>query len=292
MKRILVAGCSGRLGHYVVEALKREGHFVRGLCPDFDVFPEVASQCDEAVSADLTKPDSIRNVCDSIDIVFSAAGASLDPKAIGDRSSYLSVDFRGNINLLDEAKRSNAQRFVYVSVFGAQNNRHLTYADAHEKFIDELKASGISYGVLRPTGFFGVFKEIFDMAAMGRAVQIGDGSAKTNPIHEADLAEACVEMMVGDDTERDIGGPEVLTRLRTTELAFEALGKPSKISDIPPTVFKIAGLLVRPINKRIHDLLDFGREVSLSEVVAPPYGSRKLADYYEELAANKQTSKK
>jgi len=288
MKRILVAGCSGRLGHFVAEALKREGHFVRGLCPDFKAFPDVAAQCNEAFSADLTKPESIKDVCDSIDIVISTAGASLDPKALGDRSSYFSVDYLGNVNLLEEAKQSNVQRFVYVSVFGAQNNRHLTYADAHERFVYELKISGISYGVMRPTGFFGVFKEIFDMAALGRAVQIGNGSARTNPIHEADLADACLEMMFGEDTERDIGGPEVLTRLRTTELAFEALGKPAKISDIPPTVFKIAGMLVRPINKRIHDLLDFGREVSLSEVVAPKYGSRKLADYYAELAKDRQ----
>ena len=132
MKRILVAGCSGRLGHYVVEALKR------GLCPNFYAFPEVSDQCDEAISADLTKVKSIRDVCESIDIVFSAAGASLDPKAIGDRSSYLSVDYLGNVNLLEEAKRSNVQRFVYVSVFGAQNYRLLTNADAHVRFVDDL----------------------------------------------------------------------------------------------------------------------------------------------------------
>ncbi|MGH1366862.1 MAG: SDR family oxidoreductase [Calditrichia bacterium] len=290
MKRILIAGCSGHLGRYVVAALRGDDYFQRGLCLDFNLIPEIAASCNESISADLTKPTTLKGVCDNIDIVFSSAGASLDPRALGDRSSYYSVDHIGNRNLLAEAQRAGVKRFVYVSVFGAQNSRHLQYADAHERFVDELKSSGMSYGILRPTGFFGIFNEIFDLAVAGRAIQIGNGSSLTNPIHEADLAEACIEAMFEQNNiERDIGGPEVLTRLQTSELAFEALGKPSKVISIPPALFKMAGLFVRPINPRIYNLLEFGREVSLSKVVAPMYGKRKLAEYYRELAVNRES---
>ncbi len=110
----------------------------------------------------------------------------------GDRKSFYEVDYEGNMNLLAEAKKAAVKRFVYVSLANAGNLRQTEYADAHEKFVDELRASGLKHTVVRPTGFFGFHLEILKFASKGRGLVIGSGDHSTNPIHEADVAAAYV----------------------------------------------------------------------------------------------------
>ncbi len=285
--KILLVGVSGRLGHHLQETLKQHHYHVRALTRDVHVLAAKGALVDEAVSADITIPDTLHGACKDIDIVFSSAGASLDVRALRDRQSYMAVDYQGNLNLLKEAKRAGIKKFVYVSVFNGQRQRQLEYSDAHERFCEALAKSGMDFTVIRPTGFFGIFDEMMGMAESGRGVVIGDGSARTNPIHEADLAEVCMQALDSNELEIEAGGPEILTRRRTVELAFEVLGKKPKIHSIPPALFKTAAAGIKPFNPRIHALLSFGSDVSLTDTIAPQRGSRRLEDYYRELAAKR-----
>jgi uncharacterized protein YbjT (DUF2867 family) len=75
-----------------------------------------------------------------------------------------------------------------VSVFNGPNLRHLDIVRAHEDFVDVLKASGLDYSVIRPTGFFSDMSEFYKMARRGRVYLLGRGNNRVNPIHGADLA--------------------------------------------------------------------------------------------------------
>lgn len=70
------------------------------------------------------------------------------------------------------------------------------------------------------------------MAARGRAILIGDGSAHTNPIDERDLSAICADAVLITDRDLPPGGPEVLSRRRIAEMAFEALNRKPRISSI------------------------------------------------------------
>ncbi len=283
MARVLLAGASGSLGQEVLRSLAERGHWVRTLSRG----PRSAAMLftGEHVRADLTRPDSLTGTCQGVDLVFSCAGSSMRLDDFRDRRRYLDVDFIGNRNLLKEAEREGTPRFVYVSLHGGEKLRHNGYADAHERFVDALYASPVSSLVIRPTGFFSFFLQILRMAKRGRGVVIGDGSARANPIHEADLGDFSVDHLESEREELSVGGPEVFSRRGIVELALRVAGRPERVRSVPEWVARAAATAARPLNPRLATLLAFGVEVSVTDVVAPAYGSRHLSDFFREAAA-------
>ena len=265
MKTILLAGATGHLGRLVAQELKAQelkaqGYTVQAIARQPSKLAEL--NLDKVIGADLTTSSSLQASCKDIDAVISCAGASMNVGNFSDKKSFCEVDYQGNLNLLNEAKKSSVQKFVYVSLAGAEGFRHVEYADAHEKFVDVLKTSGLAYSVVRPTGFFSFLLELLGFAKRGFGVSIGDGSCKTNPIHEADVARACVEALESSEAEITVGGPDVLTRKETSLLAFEALGKKPRLMTVSPAVFKGLIAPLKLSNKRIYALMDFGIAVS------------------------------
>jgi uncharacterized protein YbjT (DUF2867 family) len=280
--RVLVAGATGHLGHHVVQALARRGYRVRALArrPPAAPIPGVA----EVITGDLLRPSTLPPACAGVDAVFSCAGASLDPRRLSDRCSFTAVDYLGNRALLDAALAVGVGRFGYVSLFGGAELARTEYARAHERFAGDVAASGVAATVVRPTGFFHTFDEIFRTARGGRGLVIGSGDARTNPIHEADLAEACADALALGRAAVSIGGPETLTRAEIVRLALAAAGRPSRLTHVSPRLFTALATVTRPLHPRLAGLLEFGAAVSVIDAVAPPFGTRRLGDYFAELA--------
>lgn len=281
MARILIAGATGTLGRAAVRQLKERGDFVRGLgryVPTLRPLP-----LDETFEGDLTNPESLEGCCDGVDTVLSCAGASMRLDIWGDRISFSAVDFAGNRNLLAEAQRAGVGRFIYVSLHAAESLLRTEYARAHEGFVALLRRSGVPFTVIRPTGFFEFFGEILRMAQKGQGVVIGSGTARTNPVHEEDVAAVCAEAVRGTESEISVGGPHTLTRREIVELAFDVAGRPPKIRSVPPWLFRGLVSPVRLLNPRIHALMVFGAAVSTIDVVAPAVGQRDLRTYFRSL---------
>ena len=276
---VLVAGGTGVVGREVVRALGGRGHHVR-VC--------ARRPGPEGITADVMRPETLRGVCDGVDVVVSTIGGSLDIRKVRDRTSYDAVDHLGNRALLDEAERAGVRRFVYVSVFSTPKLRRLEYVAAHVRFEEALRESRLEWGVVRPTGVFAFFLEVLNMARKGRAVVLGDGSARTNPVHEADVAAAVADAVEaeGPVIERDIGGPDTLTRREIAETAFRAVGREPRITGTPPGALREAAAMFLPMNPRLSALLRFGTEVSLIDAVAPAGGTRRLEEYFSEKGAS------
>ena len=277
--RVLVAGATGYLGGFVVRELKARGHFVRALArsPEKLYLGSLA----EVVEAEVTRPETLAGVCDGIDAVFSSVGITRQKDGL----TFRDVDYQGNKNLLKVALAAGAGKFVYVSALGGPRLRHLDIADAHEAFVDELKASGIDYAVLRPTGYFSDMGEVLRMARKGRVWLIGSGENRVNPIHGADLAVACVDAIEGDEREIDVGGPETMTWSEVARLAFEIQGRPAKITRVPEWLMWWIVRLVRLVNRHQGELLAFFTTMAITDVVAPPTGSHTLKAHYRSLGA-------
>ena len=279
MARILVAGATGHLGRHIVAELKRQNHWVRALTRN-PIRP--VKRVDEVAGGDLNRISSLHAPCGGIDIIVSAAGSSVSPTLSKKEPDYHTVDYWGHKNLLNVAGNSGVKRFVYVSVFSAPGIQHLDYVRAHTRFADELTRSGLSYTIIQPTGFFSAFDAVLELARNGIVPLIGNGTAVTNPIHPKDLAEVCVDAIEGANRRISVGGPEVHTRRKIFEMAFQALDKKPRFIKVPGAMISAPRRVVSLFDQRMAQLTDFLQAVSQVDVVAPAYGTHRLEDYFTE----------
>ena len=279
-KRILVAGSTGYLGQFVIKELKKQGYWIRALCRNNRKLQTIRHNIDDVFIGEATQPESLKNLCKDIDIVFSALGITKQKDGL----TYMDVDYQGNKNILNEALKGPASRFMYVSVLNADKLKHLEIIKAKEKFAEELKLSDIEHIIIRPNGFFSDIAEVFKMAQKGRVYLFGDGEYRGNPIHGADLAEACVNLMDKVNTEIDIGGPEILTHNEIAEQAFEILGKDIKITYVPIWVKNLILKSIRAVaSVKTYGPLEFFMTVLVMDMIAPEYGSHTIKQYFKEL---------
>jgi uncharacterized protein YbjT (DUF2867 family) len=276
-----LAGATGVLGRQVLAELAGKGIPVRAMGRDAAQLAKLGAA--QTFPADLLAPDSVRGACDGVDAVVSCAGAPLSLDW-SDREGFHRVDFLGHLPLIEDAVRHRVRKFVYVSLAGAMALRETEYAQSHERTVATLAESGLNYSVVRPTGLFHFYLEFLRMAARGLILLPGNGGAKTNPIHEADAARACVAALDSDNTQIIAGGPEVFTRRRIAEIAFESLGRTPRVFRGPPILFAPLVPALRIPHRRLAAIVEFGIAVSGVDCVAPSYGTRRLGEYLRSAA--------
>jgi nucleoside-diphosphate-sugar epimerase len=126
MKRVLVFGAGGFIGSHLVERLKQDGFWVRGVDRKPPEFSQ--SQADEFVLGDLRDPRFCAHVVDGpFDEVFQLAaemgGAEFTFAGVND-ANILSRSALININVLESSTRSSVRRIFFASsacVYPARN---------------------------------------------------------------------------------------------------------------------------------------------------------------------------
>jgi uncharacterized protein YbjT (DUF2867 family) len=283
---IAVAGATGALGRHIVATLVHRGHKVLAMGRDQERLARMASPRVRPVTIDLLSAHSIEGHLLGVERVISCLGASVSPSFGAGWGSYSSVDVPANRRLANEAERAGVGRFVYVSVAPGQGEEpsKLAYYRAHEAVVAHLQSKRFSTAVVRPTGFFSAHGEYLALARRGYIPLLGDGSARSNPIADEEVALACVEASEGELADRSIGGPEVLSRRAIGELAFQALGRPARFVSAPSAAISLGALALKPLSPRLSELLPFLAYVSTHDVIAPAAGTQRLADHFARLA--------
>jgi uncharacterized protein YbjT (DUF2867 family) len=226
-------------------------------------------------------------VCWGAETVISVAGQSTLSRRLPDRRGFHEVDYKGNARLLEAAEAAGVGGFLYLSVFNAARLRGLEYVDAHERVIERLRASDLEATVVRSNGFFSAYRELLELAAAGRRIPLFVGGAtRSNPIHEADLAVACLEALESAEAQVDVGGPEALSRREEVELAFAAVGREPRTRSVRPWMAKATAATLRPLDRRRAASLAFLAAINSIDMVAPGHGRRRLTEYFAEHAQN------
>jgi uncharacterized protein YbjT (DUF2867 family) len=280
MKRILLAGATGYLGSYIAKELQKKDFFVKVIVRNPEKLKQEKIEVSEIVEAKVTQPESIKDCCDGVDVVISTIGITRQKDGL----TYMDVDYQANLNLLHQAQQSGVKKFIYVSALNGENLKHLKIFEAKEKFVEQLKKSGVDYCVVRPHGFFSDMSEFYHMAKKGRIYLFGNGKLEGNPIHGEDLAEVCVDAIENSNKEINIGGPEVLTHNEIAITAFDALGKKPKITHLPDWLRVAILKMVRTFTgSKIYGPIEFFLTVMAIEMIAPQYGKHTLKAYYSKL---------
>jgi len=278
---VLVVGATGYLGKFIVKELKSQGYWVRALSRDNQKIESVKHYVDEVVLGEATKSETINGLCKNIDIVFSSLGITKQKDGL----SYMDVDYQANRNVLDEALIENVKTFMFISVFNSDKLRHLEIVKAKERFAQDLKKADIEHIIIRPNGFFSDMTEFFNMANRGRIYLFGIGEFRCNPIHGADLAEACVKWLDTNGGEFNIGGSEILTQNEIASQAFDVLEKMPKITYIPLMVRNLIVKFAKIFTSgNTYGPIEFFMTVLAMDMVAPTYGQHTIKQYFKEIS--------
>ncbi|MFY0593542.1 SDR family oxidoreductase [Roseivirga sp.] len=276
-KKVIVAGASGYLGKYIVKELKFRGVFLKAIARSGEKLKNLGLDQNEIIEAEVTMPETLKGVMNWADVVISTVGITRQKDGL----SYMDVDYQANMNLLHEAKIAGVSKFIYISVLGGEQMRHLKIMAAKEQFVDALRVWGLDYTIIRPNGFFSDMKDFLDMAKKGKVYLFGNGEFKLNPIHGADLAKVIVDAIDANENEVVVGGPDILTQNEIAELALNAWKRPIKISHIPNMVRRLLIKAMRGLTSpKTYGPYEFFLTMMAQDNVAPRHGVHRLGNYF------------
>ena len=277
MKKIIIAGSTGYLGSHLVKELQSQKLPFQAIARNEKRLLEKGLNPEQVISAEVTDPTTLTGQLEDADILISTVGITRQKDGL----TYMNVDYQANMNLLKEAKKAGIKKFIYVSVINGEKMRNLKIVEAKEKFVDELKRSGMDYLIVRPNGFYSDMKDFLDMAQKGKVYLFGSGEYKLNPIHGADLAKAIVESMNTKQHEIIVGGPDILTQNEIAALALKTWMRPIKIVHLPDWIRK----LIIPTMKlftssKTYGPIEFFLTMMGQDNITPRYGIHRLKSHF------------
>jgi NADH dehydrogenase len=240
----VVTGAFGYSGKYITRRLLAAGTRVRTLTNSLQRDNPFGDAV-EAHPYNFDNPD---------DLVRSLQGARVLVNTYWVRFDH--ADFthsqavRNTRRLFDAASRARVPRVVHVSITNPSEQSRLPYFRGKAELEAALRASGLSYAILRPTVLFGMEDILINnIAWMLRRFPVfgvfGDGRYRLQPIFVDDLARLAVELAKSsEDTVVDAIGPETFTYRELVEVIGEAIGCRRPMISIPPGLGVAVGRLV------------------------------------------------
>lgn len=237
--KIVLAGAFGKLGSDILKALVREGHTVIAVDLIIRDIPEIEGKY-TAKKIDVTNAGSLTGLCEGIDAVITTVGLTATSATL---TNY-EIDYQGNLNLLNEAKRAGVKKFAYISVIKADSDETVPMLHAKAMFEGELKKSGIAYVVFRPTGYFYDIAKVFmPMIEKGQVTLLGKKAVYANVIDTSDLADFILLHLDDENKTYDVGGTETYSYEEMANMFFDAAGKPPLIKRAPEWLFTVLAFI-------------------------------------------------
>ncbi len=128
--KFLVTGAAGFIGSNLVEAILRLGYKVRGL-DDFstgkkeNIIEFLNNSNFEFIEGTILDLDTCMGACEDINYVLHQAAWGSVPRSIEMPLFYEEVNIKGTLNMLEAARQTGVQKFVYASsssVYGDEPN--------------------------------------------------------------------------------------------------------------------------------------------------------------------------
>lgn len=274
--KVLLAGAFGHLGTDVLKSLVVAGHNV--IAADM-VVRETPFGGYTPLQLDMTDKEKLKGCCKGVEAVITTVGLT---KASENVTAY-DIDYGANMNLLEEAKREGVKHFAFISVLKADKGRAVPMLDAKAMFEDELKKSGISYAIFRPTGYFYDTAHIFQPKVEAGKVSLlkTKEPIRCNVIDTRDFADYIAEHFADDNVSCDVGGTETYTYEEIAKMFFAAAGKEPVITFVPPFMFD---LIIAMAPKWKKGVIRFGKWTMTEDMVADiKTGKHSFAAYIKEI---------
>ena len=276
--KVVLAGAYGNLGADILRALVAAGHEVIAadmVERDLGIEGNITFK-----QIDVTQPETLVGLCDGAEVVITTVGLTKTSAIV---TNY-QIDYQGNLNILEEAKRAGVKYFSYISVIKADKAPKVPMLHAKYLFEEELKKSGITYCITRPTGYFYDIVKVFrPMIEKGEVTLLGKKPVHANVISTEDFADFIVQHMCDENATYDIGGKETYSYEEIANLCFAAAGKEPVIKRAPAFLFDVLAFVNRLKKNGKDAILRFSKWTLTEEMVGSTvHGDMSFAAYIQE----------
>ena len=228
---ILITGASGSVGKAVLKQASRKESKFRAMFRSKEEAAKAPSGC-AAVLADYSDKQSLRKAVDGVTSVFLVC--SPIPQLVELES-----------NMLDACKEAGVKHVVLNSALGA-GDYPKSFPGWHRKVEDKLKATGMSYTILRPNGFLQniVAYNAPSIRAQG-AFFAAMGDAKVSYLDIGDVAIVAVNALQGgahSGKTYQLNGPEAISNQELAKRISRVAGRAVNYVDIPESAQREAML--------------------------------------------------
>ena len=254
--KVVVAGGTGFLGRHISKALLDDGHEVAVLGRDprkVERIPQLAGA--RGIYGDVTDPYSLKSLFDGYDALAVAIQFPNYPMELPRKGlTFDRYDRQGTQYLVEEAQRSNVNRFFYVSGAGVHPESPKTWYRAKGRAEEFIKSSGINYSILRPSWAYGPedksLNKFVKIARLSPIVPIPTRFEGTRPVLQriqpvavTDIARATARTFETEDAWGrviEIGGPDVMTMPEVVRTMLDVMGKRRVLVPVPTALMKVA----------------------------------------------------
>ena len=285
-QRHAVTGAFGYSGKYIAQRLLSQGHEVITLTNS----PQRTNPFGSRVTAypfNFEQPERLAESLQGVKVLYNTYWVRFNHETFQHASAVADT-----LTLFEAARAAGVERIVHISITNPSLDSSLEYFRGKAELEEALRASGLSYAILRPTVLFG--KEdilINNIAWMVRKFPVfgvfGDGQYRLQPIYVDDLAA----LAVGEGANRENKiinaiGPETFTYRELVAMIGETIGKKRPILPIPP---RLGYWLGRGVSLLVDDVLVTQEEIEglmagLLCVETQPTGSTALTKWAQKHA--------
>ena len=232
----LVTGATGELGRRIIRILTETKMSVRAFVRLNSTYSELENCGAEVFIGDLKIDKDIYKACQGIEYIISTHGSAVDVQA---------VDYRANIELIDCAVKAGVKHFVFISVLGADRGYEDSPTFKAKKEVEKyLKASGLNYTILQPSGFASNLLPLAErFRDIGVYLLIGDSKNRTSIVSTDDLAKIAVDSVSAKaacNQTFPVGGPKIISREEIPQIFSRVFNREPIV--INPPLFLFDGL--------------------------------------------------
>jgi NADH dehydrogenase len=247
----VVTGAFGYTGTYLSERLLASGRQVRTLT----AHPRPAVGAARSIEVRPFHFD------DPVALTESLRGVSTLYNTYWVRYVHGGTSYRQGIAnsraLIEAAARAGVERLVHISITKPSHDSFYPYYRGKAEVEDAVRASGLSYAIVRPTVLFGGDDILINnIAWLVRHFPVftipGDGRYRLRPVATADLADLCVRLGVErDNVIVDAVGPESFAFEDLVAAVARAVGARCRLVHVPPPLVSLLlpalGLIARDV---------------------------------------------
>ncbi|QIB33486.1 SDR family oxidoreductase [Ancylobacter pratisalsi] len=229
---IVITAASGKLGTTLAHSLKAKGlaRQVRLAVRSPEKLADRAAEGFDVVAADYDNPASLKAALAGAQTLALISGVGPNEARIAQHH-----------NAIEAAKAAGVARIIYTSATNPVGTSLFDWAKAHEATEAELKASGLTYTILRDNAYFSNNDALFASARESGVLAFTGIEAKVAYVAHQDVADSIVGALLGtghDNKTYEIAGGQAWSAVELAAILTELTGKEIKALDVPVSAFE------------------------------------------------------